>query len=121
MYNYDQPIFATYSLSAANLSSAGVRKTVRGPLGRAGRVLGIVARVTTGVTVAASTVTVGANGEADPATLSVPVSGVGAFAQSTQANTEGKAELPADTDIEIATGGEATAGAADLDVIIGWF
>ena len=72
---YDKPIYMTYQLDAASLTSDADLLTVSGPYGKQGRVVAVTAVVTTGVTVAAAAVNVGSlTDDDDYAVLSVPVS-----------------------------------------------
>jgi hypothetical protein len=71
------------------------------------------------VTVAAATVTVGTNADINAhGTHDIPISSAGAQVNTFTQGTN--VIIPNDTLIEIGTGGEATAGAADIDVIIEW-
>lgn len=122
MYTYDQPIQISYRFAALTLSAAATIGRLSGPSGRSGRVLGITGVVTTGTTVAATLVTVDTvAGLTTPASVSVPVLSANAVFGSTQANTEGADELPADTEIILVTDGGCTAGAADVTVTVGWY
>ncbi|WP_299312317.1 hypothetical protein [uncultured Halomonas sp.] len=119
---YHDPIHATYTLAAADLTSTGTLLSVVGPAGKRGRLVGITGVVTTGVTVAASTVTVGTAGDGDAyGTLTVPIASAGAVANDPTVTAVDDNLMPADTAVVIATGGEATAGAADLAVHIAWY
>jgi hypothetical protein len=121
-YAYDNPIQVSYRFPAVTVSTAAVLGRMAGPSGRAGRVLSIAAVVTTDVTVAPALLTVDTNaGLTNPPSLSLPVGAANSIAGSTQADTEGADELPADTVIELQSDGGATAGAADVTVTIGWF
>ena len=120
-YQYDKPLLETYTVLAGVLTSAAVLRTIIGPAGMKGRVVNISSLVTTGVTAAASTVTVGPNGGSSVPTHTVPISSAGASLAIPRANLRSKTELVADTEVEIATGGEATAGAANLVVSIEWY
>jgi hypothetical protein len=85
------------------------------------------------VTVAAALVTVGVNGAVLPASISVPVTAVNlgggqsdaeikaAGAEQDEAGGVNDVELTADTTIEVASDGGATAGAADIIVKVDWF
>lgn len=121
MSGYDHPIQMTYRFPAADVASAGVVGRIAGPGGARGRVLAITHVVTTGVTVAASTVSVGPNGAAAPARSTVAVATANSIGSATKAQLAAAADLPADTVIEVASDGGATAGAADIVVTVGWF
>lgn len=122
---YDKGILETYRFPAASLiGGAAVVGRFIGPKGKTGRVVNLSHIVTTGVTVAAASVTVGENGATNPISHTVPISSAGAgvaVARSTFLSQPATDELPADTVVEVATGGEATAGAADLVVSVNWY
>lgn len=120
-YQYDKPLRETYQVHAADLTGAAVLATVLGPAGKVGRVVNVSSFNTTGVTVAAATVTVGPNGAASPPTLTIPISAIDTGLAIPRANLVGQTELAADTEVEIATGGEATAGVAELVVTVEWY
>ena len=88
---YDNADSRTYRFPAAAIAAGGVLGRIGGPVGKVGRVRGIEYVVTTGVTNAASVITVGNNGAANPATTSVPVSGVNSVGGASDA------ELKSDT------------------------
>lgn len=122
MNTYDNPLVTTHFIQAASLTSAAVLMNIVGPTGRKGRVVGLTAAVTTGVTVAAATLTVGSPADADAyATLSVPVGAVDSVANAPVLLTDDDNLIPEDGVVELATGGEATAGAASLTLVIAWF
>lgn len=119
---YHDPVYATYTIPTADLTSEATLLSVVGPAGKQGRLVGITGVVTTGVTVAASTVTVGTAGDGGAyGTLTVPVSSAGEVANDPAVTAVDDNLMPADTAVVIATGGEATAGAADLAVHIAWY
>ena len=122
MNTYDRPIMSTHSLQAADLTSAAVLASIAGPAGRQGRIVGLSAAVTTGVTAAAATLAVGSPSDADAyATLTVPISAADSVANGALFLTDDDNLIPADSVVELSTGGEATAGAAGLTLIIAWF
>lgn len=121
---YDRPIYTTYTFPAATLSAAATIGKFQGPAGRTGRVDDISYRVTTGVTVAASEVNIGATAnDTGNAVCSVEVASAGATGAAT-ADEVGKSDsnrLTADTTINVATDGACTAGAADLFITVAWY
>ena len=118
--SYDNADVETIRLPAATLSSAGTIGRFIGPSGKKGRVIDVRSVVTTGVTVAANTVTVGTVADPDAAaTLTVAVSSANAVQNG--ATLVAGYELAADTLHVIDTGGECTAGAADILVMIAWY
>lgn len=118
---YDNALRETYRFPAATISAAAVVGRLIGPAGKVGRVVNISTVVTTDVTVAAGTVTVGNNGAAAPATHTVPVSAANAALAAPYADLQGNDALAADTLVEVAAGGEPTAGAADIIVTVDWY
>lgn len=119
---YDDPTLVTYSFPAATLSTNGIIGYLGGPAGLTGRVESIVYTVTTGVTVAAAEINVGAVADdADNAVCAVPIASANATSGSTLANVSAKNSLAADTDIIVSSDGGCTAGAADVFVTVAWF
>ncbi len=119
---YHDPVHATYTLPAASLASAATLLSVTGPAGKKGRLVGITGVVTTGVTDAAAAVTVGTDADADAyGSLSVPVGAAGTSANDATVQPADANLIPADSVVEIAADGAATAGAADIAVHIAWF
>lgn len=118
---YDNALRETYRFAAASIASAAVVGRLVGPVGKRGRVVNVSTVVTTGVTDAGGTVTVGPNGAASPVTHTVPISSANAVLAIPVADLVGETDLAADTLVEITAGGEPTAGAADIVVTIDWF
>ncbi|MFA5632972.1 MAG: hypothetical protein WC997_15810 [Porticoccaceae bacterium] len=119
---YHDPIYATYTAAAASLTSAATLLKVAGPKGKKGAIVGLSAVVTTAVTVADATVTVGTTDDADKyATLDVEVASVNdVFSDAVISPVDSNLIAP-DSVVALATGGEATAGAATITVTIAWF
>jgi len=118
--SYDAPIHATYRFASATFDTASTVGTIVGPAGKKGRILGVSSVVTVATTVAASTVQIGDGTDDDEyATHTVPI---GTAGTTTNGFTQGDDEyIPADTDVVVKTGGEATAGDGDIIVHIAWF
>jgi len=115
-------ISSTYRFPAASIASSATLGTIVGPRGKTGRLMGIGSVVTTNVTAAPSSVNVGVSGTlAKYGTLSVPVSSAGAVANNATIKPVDANLIPANSAVLVSTGGEATAGAADLLVYIDWF
>jgi len=111
-----------YQLAAAAISTAARLATLIGPAGKVGRLKSITSAVTTGVTDAAGTVTVGTAGDPDSAgTLTVAISSADAVQNDVVLVAATTAVLAADTAFVIDVGGECTAGAADITVAITWY
>ena len=123
---YDNAIRETYRFPAAAVDTAGVFGRFIGPSGKTGRVVNISHIVINDITVAAAVVDVDTNaGLTTPAQHTIPVSSANAGASATPGNvTNGLAaasELPADTVVEVASDGGATAGDADVIVTVDWY
>ena len=119
--NYDSPLETTHTFDAAVLSAAATVGRIAGPAGKVGRVKSINGVVTTGITVLDGTVSVRSAGEAAAVTGTLPIASVNDPVSATAAEIEAGTELLADTTVEVVAGGEPTAGAADLTVVIGWY
>jgi hypothetical protein len=128
---YDDGATRTYRFPAAALAAAAVVGRFIGPQGKRGRVRGIEYIVTTGVTVAPALVTVGNNAAVNPASISIEVAAADTGGSMTAAEEKAAGAdevagtndviLDADTVVEVASDGGATAGAADLIVTVDWF
>lgn len=119
---YDDPIYTTHNVNAATLSTAAELIQLAGPYGKRGRVSSVTCVVTTGVTVAANTVQVGSVSDGDAyATLTVPISAADSVANNPVILTDDDNLIPANSAVVVATGGEATAGAGSVTVVIAWF
>ena len=120
--NYDNPMYITYNLRAASVIADANLLDIAGPEGKVGRVVAVATVVTTGVTVAASTVVVGTDASNNAyASLAIPISSADAVANNaTLSNTDAN-PIPANSRVVIGSGGGATAGAVNLDVTIAWF
>jgi hypothetical protein len=115
-------ISAVYRFPAGSLTSAATLGRIVGPRGKTGRLMGIGAVVTTGVTVAASSVRVGVvDAETKYGTLSVPISSANSVHNNATINPIDANLIPANTVVNVGSGGGATAGAADILVYIDWF
>jgi len=121
--SYSNPTTITYRLPAATLSTAATIGRFIGPSGLTGRLVDICSVVTTGVTDASNTVTVGTAADPDAyGTLTVIVSAANAGQNgATLVTTSGANIIAADTVHVINTGGECTAGAGDILVTVDWF
>jgi len=123
MSTYDNPVRIPYQIDAAAIDTANSNLlSVAGPKGMTGRLAGIIAVNTTAVTVAAAAVNVG-DGSTDDlyGSLSVPVSAVNTVANDYVDSTTDANQMPADTRVVISLDGGATAGDANLIVLIDWF
>lgn len=122
MATYNDPIYATYNVNAATLSTAAELIQCVGPVGHKGRVDGVTCVVTTAVTDAANTVTVGTTSDGDAyATLTVAVGAADTYANNPTILTDDDNLIPANGVVVVATGGECTAGAGSVAVTIAWF
>ena len=129
---YDNADRRIYSFLGMAIDTGGpVLGTFQGPPGKTGRVRGIDFTITVDTTVAVTILTVGVNGATAPATVTVPIGVAAVIGQMTAAQLDaaGAAEvvgtndviLTADTVIELTTNQGATAGDADVHVIVDWF
>lgn len=117
---YSEPKTSVYRFPAAVLSTAAVIGRIMPPAGMAGRVVDIATIVTTGVTVAPSTVQVGVTATPNAySTLTVPVSSANDGANG--ASGVASHIIPANAVVDVYAGGECTAGAADVLVTIDWY
>jgi len=121
---YNQPIYTTYTRSAATISTAANLFVGKGPAGCKGRVVDMSFTITTAVTTLATELSVGTVADPDLyAQISVPVA---AAAETTATNgatisTDDDNLVPADTVFIIYTDGAGDAGACDVAVTIAWF
>lgn len=120
--NYDDALEISYTFTSDFVGGAAVDGRIIGPAGKTGRVRSITTVLTTGVTVAASSVEVDtAAGVAVPAALTVPIAAVNSGHSATKAAIEASSELPADTVVQVNNGGGSTAGVGETTVVIGWY
>ncbi len=128
---YDNADRRVYQFLAAAVDTAAIFGRFIGPPGKIGRVRGMEYIVTADVTVLPSLVVCGNNGATLPAALTVAVAvadlgGAMTAAQIAAAGADDVAgtndvELTADTVVECSSGGEATAGDADITITVDWF
>lgn len=126
--SYSDGIDITYQLGAVDFTGAAAEDGVfAGPPGLTGRVKAISLLVTTGITVAASTIDVGiSGGDLDAyASVAAPIAAADEVHGGTDLSndiTEGASgnRLPADTPFAISNGGGATAGVGDVAVTVEW-
>jgi len=127
--NYDNPIYITYTVTAASVATGATQLGFVGPSGKVGRVIAMGYVVTTAVTVAAGHVLVGVVADTDKyADMTVAVASADAVGNSFTDYTDDNGDsstasnlIPADTLVEITTGSEATAGVVSATVTIAWF
>jgi hypothetical protein len=127
--SYSNGIMMTYKFAAfAGLSAAGQSsEKIAGPAGATGRLVSMVAVVTTGVTVAAGTATLRNNvtttelyGSLTVPVLAAELSAADLVINDLEAGGTDTARIPADAQLELDGDGGATAGAADIYVTILW-
>ena len=122
MITYDTPFRMSYTIPAAAIDTAAVLLSVCGPAGLKGRVSNISGVVTTSTTVAASEIQVGTTADEDAyATCAVPVLTAPAVFNTLVDLTSDANLIPANSVVEIASDGGATAGDGDIVVTIDWF
>ena len=118
--SYSNGISALYRFPAATLTSAAVVGRIEGPDGAEGRLISVTTVVTTGVTVAAASVEIGLTGDTDQfGSVSVPISSAGARTSAFTRGTDNRIDVG--DEVEVYTDGGATAGAADICVLIEWY
>lgn len=127
--SYSNGIMMTYKFAAfAGLSAAGQSsEKIAGPAGATGRLVSMVAVVTTGVTVAAGVATLRNNvtttelyGSLTVPVLAAELSAADLVINDLEAGGTDTARIPADAQLELDGDGGATAGAADIYVTILW-
>jgi hypothetical protein len=125
---YDNALRESYRFAALTISGGAVVGSFIGPVGKKGKIVNVSSIVTTGVTVAAAGLTIGASGQTEPVAFSIPISSTGAGLAIPKANLKDATapsldaqELAADTVVEIEDDGLATAGAADIVVTVDWY
>lgn len=118
--SYANPTNTTYRFPASSVTASATLGRIIGPAGLNGRLVDIGYVVTTGVTVAPSSIRVGSTGTTNAyGTLTVPVAAVDAVGNNM---TRGATvEIPKDTAVLIGSGGGSTAGAVDIIVTIDWY
>lgn len=127
--SYSDGINIQYDLAAVDFTGAAAEDLSLGfgPVGLTGRVKSVSAIVTTGITVAASTVDVGVpSGDLDGyASAAIPIAAIGEVVGANDLGdtiTDGVLlnRIPADTPFAISNGGGSTAGVANVRVVIEW-
>lgn len=115
---YDNPHTAVYRFPAAAIITAGTIGRLIGPKGKKGRITDISYVITTSTTVAATAITIGITGATDKfASQTIPVAAVNATGNGGTVI----ALVDANDAVLITTNGGATAGAADILLMIDWF
>lgn len=134
--NYDNPETVTYRFAAASLASTGVIGRFIGPTGKIGRLSSMTWIYTTATTVTAPVVQLGTATTAAKVlqkTLAVASVNTGGSltaaelkaaqdTQVTQSVAEANAErFPADTVAQLNVSTAASAGAADITIVVDWY
>lgn len=118
--SYSNPTTVGYRFPAATLSSAGTIGRIQAPDGMKGRVVDVSLVTTTATTDATCTVEIGLSGDTDAyATQTIPVTAINLGVQGSASVYNH--EIPEDTLVLVTAGGECTAGAGDVTVIIDWY
>ena len=119
--SYSNPTTACYTVRTAAVDTGATMDTIKGPSGMKGRVVDVSYVVAVEVTGTASVITVGLSGDTDAyvSSLSIPAGIVGVAGNG--ATMVADHEIPADTIVLVTSSGAATAGDADLFVIIDWY
>ncbi len=118
--SYSNGFQTTHTFAAAAIAGGGELGRIAPPApGLTGRLVAVTNVVTTGVTVAADTISVGNAGDGDAyGTLAVPVSSAGAFQNALTRGVDSR--VNADEVVIVSSAGTATAGAGDITVHIEW-
>jgi len=118
--SYGNGISALYRFPAAAIDTAAAVGTILGPKGASGRLISVSSVITVLTTVAATVISVGTG--ADPNAYADHTIPIGAAGISQNAYTKGVVnEIPADTEVEVTSDLGATAGDADILVLIEWY
>jgi len=117
-------IHATYRFAAASVASDAVIGRIVGPVGMRGKITSMTAMATTTITTTPGTLTAGHSGNAAAyMTLSLPLTAAPLRIDGVLSIPYDRGGYPGsnpDRVIEIAAGGEPTAGAADICVTVEW-
>lgn len=124
--SYDNALRVTYQFLATAIDTGGpILGRFQGPRGLKGRVVSIHYHLTAATTVAATEITCDTAAGLTAGTLplcTIPVKAINlGGADTADDDLPSKADLPADTIIEVTTDQGATAGDADLYVTVDWF
>jgi hypothetical protein len=125
MSGYDNPITCAYRFAAAAIDTVAAVGKIVGPSGKKGRVVDVSYVVVADTTVGPTSITVGDAGDADEfATISIPVASAGAGGNGATlhaAVTGVQNEITADQVVTVTSDTGATAGDADIIVVIDWY
>jgi len=118
--SYGNGISALYRFPAAAIDTVAAVGEIKGPRGATGRLISVASVITVLTTVAVTVISVGNSGDANAyGDHTVPI---GAAGINTNLFTRGVSdEIAADTDIEVVSNVGATAGDADILVLIEWY
>ena len=120
--DYFDAIEATYTFPGSTLSTAAELGHFVGPAGHVGRLVGITCAVTTEVTTAAETLSVGSASDADAyGTLTVAVGAADTVANDATILTTDDNVIPADEIVVLSTAGDSAAGAGTIAVHVEWY
>ena len=118
--SYGNGISALYRFPAAAIDTVAAVGTILGPAGATGRLISVSSVITVLTTVAVTVVSVGTGG--DPNAYADHTVPIGAAGISQNAITRGVTdEIPADSEVEVTSNLGATAGDADILVLIEWY
>lgn len=120
--DYANPIYATYFVQAATVSTAAELLNIVGPAGKSGRLIDVGFVTTTGVTVAADLLSVGTAADADAyGTMILPIQAIDVVTNGVVDLTSDANLITADTQVVVSAAGTSTAGAGSISVTIAWF
>ncbi len=128
---YDNADRRTYQFLNVAVDTGTILGRLIGPLGKVGRVRGMEFIIINATTDAPTLITCGVNGATLPAAMTIPIAAgdLGGAMTAVQIDAAGAVEvagvndveLTADTVVDITTDQGATAGDADITVVIDWF
>lgn len=122
---YDNPERTLVHLDAQDVATGGDLATIVGPSGKRGRVTRLDVVTTTGVTIADAILSLDSitPSLATPVALTLAFTGsaAGDVTRASQATLNAASELPADTPLQLASDGGATAGAGSITLQIDWY
>ncbi len=123
--SYDNPLRVTYQFLAAAIDAAAIFGRFQGPRGLKGRCVSIHYHVVNTTTDDVTEITLDTAAGLTALTLPICVipirTGALGGADTVADDLPGKADLPADTIIEVTSDGGCTAGDADVYVTVDWF
>ena len=120
--DYANPIYATYHVDAATISTAAEVLVFAGPSGKSGRLIDVAFVTTTGVTALADLLSVGTTADPDAyGTLVVPIQAIDAVSNGVVDLTSDSNLIVGDSPVVVSSAGTSTAGGGSISVTVAWF